>query len=268
MICYNRHEVINVSILYWNIDKKIIAGTSLRMGGVSQPPYDSLNVGLYVADDPDNVRKNREIIANEIKVPLTQWVFPKITHSDHFYKVTSKDIGKGAFNEANSIFDVDALYTDEPNIAIAIFHADCVPVLLYCPSKNLVGAIHAGWAGTIKQITSKLVHHWIEHEQCDPNDIYAYIGPSLSQANFEVKMDVICLVKEKSPELLPYLDFKKDDLAFMDAVGMNRYQLNKHGVLDKNITIIHECTFDNPDKYFCFRRFPVTGRHLSFIYQK
>jgi polyphenol oxidase len=257
-----------MSIMYWNIDQNIIAGTSLRTGGVSKPPYDTLNVGLYVSDDPDDVIRNREIIAEKVGIPLSQWVFPKITHSDHFHRVTKDDLGKGAYEEANSIFDVDALYTYEKNIAIAIFHADCVPVLLYCPSKQLIGAVHAGWAGTIKQITSKFVQHWVEHEQCDPKDIHAYIGPALSQANFQVKLDVIHLVKENSPELLPYLKFENENIAYMDAVGMNHYQLQKHGILNENITIIDECTYDHDDKYFCFRKVPVTGRHLSFIYQK
>lgn len=251
--------------MYWNISKDVVAGTTTRVGGVSKPPYDSLNVGLYVNDDPDDVRTNRKIVAQNVGIPLERWVFPKITHSDHFHKVTQEDIGRGVFEESSSIFDVDALYTDQKNTVIAIFHADCVPVLLYCPSKRLIGAIHAGWAGTIKQITSKLISHWIEQEACDPNDIHAYIGPALTKPNFPVKNDVITLVRQKSPELLPYLDIHHEDLAYLDAIMMNVYQMTKHGVPQKNITLSNECTYDDPDKYFCFRRIPVTGRHLSFI---
>lgn len=253
---------------YYKNNKELIIATTLRHKGLSKASYDSLNMAYYVGDNAEDVLNNRLLIANEIQLPLTRWVFPKITHSTNIYKVTSQDLGKGAFDEASSIFNVDGLYTDLHEVVLSVFHADCIPFVFYDPKKKLIGVVHAGWKGTISKIVDVFLEKWISLEQCDPSDVEVIIGPSLSPKNFQVKKDVIDQVKEEAPEFLDYLEFNKDQSALFDAVKMNVLLMKNKGVLESNITINQECTYDLSNKYFSFRRDNTTGRHITFAVLK
>lgn len=257
-----------MSICYWNSSPNLIAGTTLRSGGKSKAPYHTNNMAFYVGDDDESVLSNRQQLASAINIPLSHWVFPKITHSTTIHKVTKDDLGTGSLTEDGSLMRVDGVYTSLSNVALAVFHADCIPLLLYDPTTQLIGAVHAGWVGTLSKITSLFIQTWITQEHVNPQDILVYIGPALSRANFQVRSDVIQKVENETPEFLPYLYKESDVLATMDAVGMNIHQLLEHGVLQSNITNNDECTYDNPELYFSYRKEKVTGRHVSFIARK
>jgi len=250
--------------LKWN-QPGIKAGTTLRSGGNSNGPYSSANMAFYVGDDADAVIANRKQLADAVGIPLAHWVFPKITHSDHLVKVTAADLGKGTMREEDSIFDADALYTTEPGIGLAVFHADCVPILLYVDNAPLICAIHAGWQGTIKEITAKVVSRLITEEKIDPSHIHAYIGPSISQKHFEIDTPVLNLMKSMSFDVHPFLVNVDAEHALFDAAACNIYQLTQAGVLAENITDSHQCTFENEERFYSFRRDNNTGRHLSYI---
>lgn len=257
-----------MNVQFWDIDPSITAGTTLRTKGHSQAPYDSNNMAFYVGDKPDHVLANRSDLARTINIPLSNWVFPKITHSTNIHKVTVDDLGKGSLSEAGSLMNVDGIYTACSGVALAVFHADCIPLLFYDPLTKLIGAVHAGWVGTLAQITSHFITRWVNEEAVNPADVLVYIGPALSQTNFQVRNDVIKQVETKTLEFLPYLNKLSDDLAYFDAVGMNVHQLLKHGVKPTNITHIDQCTFDHTDLYFSYRKEGITGRNVSFISKK
>ena len=248
----------------WKPDTNIIAGTTLRQPGHSKAPFDSLNMAFYVPDNPEDVIANRHAVASLTGFDLSQWVFPKMTHSDHFVKVTQEHRGMGTLDETSSIMDCDALYTQESGIMLAVFHADCTPVLLYDPATQTIGAIHAGWAGTLKEITKKMLEHWIKNEDIDPKNIKVYIGPSISQKNFEIGYDLVHKMITDHKQYLPYV--KIDDMrSSMNVSGINIQQCLDVGILKENITYCDECTYEYEDKYFSFRKDPVSGRHVSFI---
>jgi hypothetical protein len=251
----------------WNIHPDIIAGTTGRHSGFSKPPFDTLNMALYLNDDENSVIKNREKLADQIAIPLSHWVFPKLTHSDRWIKVSSEDGGKGAFDEQTSHWGYDAVYTSESNLVLAVGHADCIPLLLYSPSKHLIGALHTGWQGTVKQITDKFLTHWIKEEHCDPKDIFIYIGPSIRKHNFIVRQDVIDYVLKMDIDFSPYLQRVDDIHTQLDLVGLNKAMILRHGLPIENITDSKICTYDHPDDFFSYRRSKVTGRQVSFIVQ-
>jgi polyphenol oxidase len=251
----------------WNIHPNIIAGTTNRHGGFSQPPFDTLNMALYLNDDENSVIKNREKLADQIGIPLSQWVFPKLTHSARWIKVTNTDGGKGAIDEQTSLWGYDAVYTSESNLVLAVGHADCIPLLLYCPSKHLIGALHTGWQGTVKQITDKFLRFWIEQENCDPNDIFIYIGPAIRKHNFIVKQDVIEHAQQMDIDPEPFLTKIDDEHTQMDLVGLNVAMMLRHGIPSENITDSTIDTFDHPNDFFSYRRSKITGRQVSFIIQ-
>ena len=116
---------------------------------------ENFNMGLHACESTNAVIENRKTFANDFNIDPNQCVFAKQTHSDHLVKVTKDDCGKGVFDYESAIDDTDALYTKDKGVCLGVFHADCVPVLMADPITGLVCAIHAGWQGTVKEITRK-----------------------------------------------------------------------------------------------------------------
>src|SRR5687768_16866315 len=109
---------------------------STRKGGVSQPPYDSLNLSyasVKDSDDPKNVLRNREMLAEAVGIPLENFVFQNQVHSANVTVVTEQQRGVGVFNRETSVQNCDGLITNEKNLCLTVFAADCVPTLLFDP---------------------------------------------------------------------------------------------------------------------------------------
>lgn len=240
----------------------ILAGTTLKV----QNEPESFNMALHVAKDVNAVMQNREQMAQDLNITIDQFVFTQQTHSDHLVQVSKEDMGKGARDYATAIPDTDALYTKEKGVLLGVFHADCVPVLLYDPVTQLIAAIHSGWQGTVKEITGKTIAYLQEHEQVNPKNLRVYIGPAICQNNFEVEDDVVEKVKAMSFDTTPYIYHKENDVkSFVDNKGLNRQQCLNAGVLPENIRMDKNCTFANQENFFSFRKDKDCGRHCSFI---
>ena len=164
---------------------------STNLDGKSTGDYKGLNLALHVGDDDNTVVENRQIYAEKIGIDLSNFVYSNQTHSDLYYQVTSKDINKGTTSTLDAIKDVDCLYTFEDDIVLNMFYADCTPVYFYSKIDNLIGVIHAGWQGTVKEITYKVLTHIINDHNIDPANLTVIVGPSISQESFEVEGDVI-----------------------------------------------------------------------------
>lgn len=251
-------------IISWKKEHNIIAGTSLRCP--EEKEYG--NLALHTGGDLDAIISNRKVLSEFIGIDFNRWVFQKQTHSDHITKVTTQDIGKGLLAYASAIDDSDALYTKNKNVAIGVFHADCVPVLLYDPIIGIICAIHSGWQGTVKEITKKAIAMLIEKEQCSPENIEAYIGPAISFSSFEVGEEVVEQVKSMSFDTREFIMYAANGKAFVDCKGLNEKMLLNAGVLEENITIDKNDTFGHNEALFSYRRDHQCGRHLSFIMMK
>src|SRR4051794_1500543 len=136
----------------------VVAAVSSRHGGVSDPPYDSLNLSFAVGDDPAHVAENRRRLAGALGVPLASWVVPRQVHAGTVTVVGAPDRGRGATGPADAVPDCDALVTAEPGVALAIAVADCVPVVVLDRRRGVLGAAHAGWRGTVARVAERTVH--------------------------------------------------------------------------------------------------------------
>jgi polyphenol oxidase len=121
-------------------DASVLAGCTGRGGGVSKPPYDKLNLGLHVGDDPGAVLENRRLLADALGVELSSFVFAQQVHEGRVRVVTAADRGRGALRVEDALPDTDALITREAGVVLAAMHADCVPVVLFDPLTPAVGA--------------------------------------------------------------------------------------------------------------------------------
>lgn len=236
--------------------------TGMTMKDCSEP--ECHNMALHACVSAVDVTNNRRQLASFLQCELEDFVFANQTHSANFHKVTAQDRGKGALRQDTAIADTDALYTFEPNIVLCSLTADCVPVLFYSDDSTLIGAIHSGWQGTVKEITLKLFRHLQNNEQSDLSRIHVQIGAALSQEKFEVEEDVYKKFHE-----LGYADQWIDY-----QVKTKKYHINNQltvkkqcelaGIPEVNITIDHTCTFLSPNG-FSYRQDKQAGRHVSFI---
>jgi YfiH family protein len=152
------------------------------------------------------------------------------------------------------------MMTDEPELVLMTFFADCVPLLIADPRRRAIAAVHSGWRGTVEGIGEKAVRKMAERYGSDPSDLVAAIGPSICQDCYEVSGDVICRFQERYPEeLWPEL-YREGRIA---EDGERRYQLNlqracaenflRAGMLPENISLPDLCTCCNPQLLFSHR---------------
>lgn len=161
----------------------------------------------------------------------------------------------------------DGLITKEKNLALGIFCADCLPIFLFDPKKKIVGILHAGWRGTLKEISKKAIKIF-KKLKSDPKDILAYIGPSICGRCYFVEKERAKLFQKKFPKIWKKFLKEKKGKFFLDLRKTNKILLEREGVLSKNIQISPVCTFSNKN-YFSFRRGKgkLKGQMLSLICQ-
>ena len=230
-----------------------------RSGGVSLPPYDSLNLGLHTADNPEYVHANRAALANTTGIPLKKFLYASQVHSGDVKIIDSKAIESGVLVQNPR---TDATITALPGICLMVMVADCVPVLLFDPVKRVSAVIHAGWRGTVHQITSSTICSMVEHFGCDPADLLAGIGPSIGPCCYEVGEDVKDFVKHSFGTTEGYLIQKKQNSKpHFDLWYANHKQLTDQGVKPGNIETSELCTLCHPDLFFSSRASGgITGR--------
>ena len=248
--------------IYLN-NEKFVAGMTLKEEGAPEQN----NTALHVANDLEDVIENRAKVARFLKVELDNFVCAHQTHSANFYKVTRADKGRGVLTQKTAIPNTDALYTFEPGIVLCSFTADCVPVMFYHEACGVVGVIHSGWQGTVKEITRRVFRHLIDVEKCNPEKFHVYIGSALSQEKFEVDEDVF----EKF-HMLGYAEkfiyYKSETGKYhIDNQKTVRKQCELEGIPSGRIQIDSTCTYIS-EEGFSYREDKQTGRHLSFMMKK
>jgi len=244
-------------------NEKFISGITFK----DETELENNNMALHSCINTKDIIENRKRLAASLNYGLEDFVCANQTHSPNFHLVTSADKGRGSVCMDTAIMDTDALYTYEPNLVLCSFTADCVPITFYHDSRGLVGAIHSGWQGTIKEITPKLFDHLIKNEQCDPADFHIQIGAALSQEKFEVDEDVYSKFKtlRYADEFIYYND--QTSKYHIDNQLIVKKQCVLAGIPVNQIQIDRTCTYRSP-KGFSYREDKKSGRHLSFIIKK
>jgi len=207
--------------------------------------------------------QNRTILCNTLEIKANDIIFPKQTHS-----ATIKTIGPEYFDaEENKkkifLSETDAVITALKGVCIGIKTADCVPVLLFDQKKKVIAAIHAGWRGTVQQITCLTVKEMISKFNSDPGDIVAGIGPSISPEVYEVGPEVWSLF---DPLYYRSNDSESSDKRLLDLWKANSDQLIAAGVPANQIELAGLCTLSNPNTFYSARRDGAkTGRMATGI---
>jgi YfiH family protein len=231
--------------------QNIIAGESTRLGGFSQHPYQSLNLGLFTTDDQQTVLKNRQHFFEHLGIDPTRIAGSHQVHGDQIFQANSPAQVEG----------FDALITDQKHLLLTVTIADCTPILIYDKKSEAVAAIHAGWKGTALRIVQKTLDKMQETYGTRGEDCVAYIGTCIDACSFEVDADVADNFSHQ---------FKRWDNSlgkfFVDLKAANRQQLLDYSIAENRIEISPFSTFRNNDRYFSYRKEKgQTGRMLAII---
>lgn len=220
-----------------------------RFGGVSEGIYESLNLSFSCGDDREKVSENYRILAKALEIEPLEFAFSRQVHRDDIRVCTMKDRQGVPYTVS---YEADGIITDVKDLPLVIFTADCTPILLHDPVREAIGAVHAGWRGTVMDIAGKAVRKMCEVYGCEPQNIKAAIGPCISKCCFETGAEVYEAVKALlGDDADVFADSKPNGKYMIDLKGINAYLLKKAGVL--SVEISDECTKCLCDKYWSHR---------------
>jgi len=240
---------INDVIYMTSPNIKVRHAFTTRIGGVSSGIYESLNLAQKAGDDFEKVKENYSIICRAIGIDTEDIVCSTQVHGTHIRVVSRSDCGKLFLPNPHQ---ADGLITQSPGVALMVFTADCVPILLHDPVKEIAGAVHAGWRSTVANITGIAVEKMVNEFACKPVDIKAAIGPCISKCCFETDADVADALYEALNEDANNCLSKHGSKYFIDLKEANRLLLEKAGLID--IIVSDECTSCLADKYWSHRK--------------
>ena len=223
-------------------------------------PY-SFSLALHTGENKADIVANRNTVAEHLQNnSKLHFIVANQTHSDHI-TVIRESHTKGWLDAEDAIEDCDALITNIHEVILTILTADCVPILLFDPVKNVIGAAHAGWKGTKAQIVRKTVEKMKSTFGCDAKDIIAGIAPSIGGCCYEVGNDVAQHFFDY-PEALR----KSGEKYMLNLPHINKKQLLQAGVDDVNIEMSNICTACEVSRFFSYRKEQgCSGRFMSMI---
>lgn len=221
-------------------------GIFSRSGGISTGIYQSLNVGSTVGDDQHHVDENKKKVLNFLNRNI-----------DSIYDVWQVHGTEVICTENPRAANVphlkaDAIFTNNPQVTLMMRFADCVPILLCDPVKEVVGIIHAGWIGTINNIVKSAIEKIREYYGCNPSDLVAGVGPSIGPDHYAVGDEVVNETKRVFGD--KYLEFLelRNGKHFFDLWKTNEYFLREQGI--KKIEISNICTACNLQDWYSHRQ--------------
>ena len=240
----------------WN-DAGIVHGFLGRRGGQSRGTYDSMNLGQFVGDNPDDVAANWQRLRAALAEGL---IFAKVNqvHGNAVRVVTHADAGERP--------PADGMVTRERGLVLCIFTADCVPILMTTCDSSVVAALHAGWRGVIAGIAANGIDA-MEQLGAKRTDIRAALGPSIGPCCFEVDADLASRFASEIPGATRHARDGKPGKAYLDLRGIVRDQLLELGLSASAIENAGPCTRCAGDQYFSRRAAGgvTTGLQMSFI---
>jgi len=234
----------------WPAPKQVKAYTSTRLGGVSESPFGSLNLGAHVGDDTQSVACNRKLFALQISMPNSlRWL--NQVHGCHTVRLPSNTVGDIA---------ADASFTQVKQQVCAVMTADCLPLLMCDEKGTQVAACHAGWRGLCDGVIESCIAQFKTTE-----GLMVWLGPAIGARAFEVGGEVRCAFIDKDSSA---------EAAFKPSINEGKwfadiYLLAKQRLARLGIDQIYGgdfCTYEDEEHFFSYRRDQQTGRLASVIW--
>lgn len=230
----------------WPAPHNIHVIQTTRFGGVSSQPYDSLNIGNHVNDNPYHVAQNRQL--------LTPFVPTEPVWMDQVHGIRVLDATKSRCVES-----ADAAFSQQSNVVCVVMTADCLPVLLCDQQGTVVAAIHAGW----RSLCDGVIEATVNAMAVDGQHLMAWLGPAIGPDAFEVGAEVRTQFIDKNPQAASA--FRARGERYLGDL----YAIAKQRLNDVNVTQVYGgglCTYTDSARFFSFRRDGTTGRMATLIW--
>ena len=240
-------EIGNISLYKSDVLSKfhnLTHGFTTRKGGVSTGEYESMSLSHFRGDDISCVRKNEEILCENLGLDIKRLTATKQEHTSVIEIIDKTNIGIGIHYGWEK--GVDAVITMEKNVPLLCYAADCVPILMYADDIKAIAAIHSGWRGTDEKIAVKTLKK-LKELGADAKNIYVAIGPCIGQCCYEVSEDVAKRFEEK------HSIAKGGGKYMLDLAKVNYDLALQMGVMEENISLSGICTACNNDLFFSHR---------------
>ncbi|HHU30124.1 MAG: peptidoglycan editing factor PgeF [Bacillota bacterium] len=197
----NKETVLSSSGIYYlnfsNLQKDgLLHGFTLRAGGVSPPPYDSLNLGLHVGDRPENVHRNRRLLAKSLGFAPEVITSGCQVHGTVIREVGAGQRGLGHATMEDALPETDGLLTAEPGVVLASYAADCAVLFYFDPEQRWVGLAHAGWRGAVLGMGALMVESLVQRG-CRREDLCVAVSPAIGFCCYEVGEEVVAAVDSR-----------------------------------------------------------------------
>jgi hypothetical protein len=227
---------------------EIVFGFSTKIGLNAKLPY-HFNLSYSIGDEKEIVDSNRKLFFRELGLNEKMISYQKQVHEDKISMVNSF----GSYSQS------DALVTKTKNLGLAISSADCPAIFIYDPIQRVIAAVHSGWKGTEKKILAKTIQKLKDDFQSDPLNLICYIGPSISQNNYEVGEEVASKFDKESVSI-------NENKFYLNLSGANYKMLIDEGVKEVNIQVSGLCTYEYENLLHSYRRDgQKSGRALGVI---
>jgi len=222
-----------------------------RLGGVSQGPFSTLNLGSTVGDNPDSVKENHRLVYTSFNLDEAQVVSP--------YQVHKRQVARVGLQDGGSVIPAtDALITNTPGVVLLLRFADCVQVLFHDPIHHAAGLAHAGWRGVAAGVIPACVQAMKQEFGSRPDDLWVGIGPAICKQHYAVNLDVVDAISAAVPPSA-HIAEKRAGQWFADLPGAVNAQLRNLGIQQVNHASL--CTACQTEEWYSHRaESGITGR--------
>lgn len=241
------------------LHERLVWTLSNRHGGQSQAPYDSLNLAFHVGDCAQDVAQNRQILLQSLGLSDRELVAMEQLHGNNIIVLDlNVEIPR------NSPPQGDCLLSNRDDVALLVMVADCNPILLYDPVRDVFGVVHAGRKGVELGILPAALHKMCAHFGCSMRDIIGFVGASIRSCCYEVGADVgKNFAQQTTAQSLVW----RGGRVFVDMLAALQMQWQKSGCLAQNLIIDTHCSACCED-YFSYRRQGICGRFGIVVAKK
>ena len=236
-----------------------------REGGASMGNYASFNTSPFSGDNPEHVNENQQILCKQFGIERDKLIIPYQTHGSEIREIDTDFFQLTKEGKSKALHGIDALFTQIPKVCIGVTTADCVPLQLYDPVKQVIAVAHAGWRGTCARISEKTIQSLVDKYNCNPSDIRVVIGPSISVNVYEVGKELLTHFETAGFDISDIVTIRNQSF-YLDLWKANKQSLLKAVILNQHIETSGMCTFTEHERFFSARRLGIkSGRMLSGI---
>ena len=214
---------------------------STRLGGISEGYCAEMNLAFGRGDPQETVLENYRIFCNAAGFDVDSLVASAQDHHTFVRRVSAENRGTGIFRPRD-IQSVDGLITNDPQVTLVTYYADCTPLFFVDPVKRAIGLAHGGWRGTAAKIGANVVNKMVSEFRTDPADLICAIGPAISVCCYEVDEPVHSAFTAAFGDTSDILFDKGGGKYMLDLLQANRRVLTDCGVLSQNIVTSDLCT--------------------------